>query len=155
MCLVEDDEVAVTVALQPPPLLSTCRQIRSEAFDIWYFENDFAFFITDCDTTLHHRFLNNLVEAKGIDHEPQWNFTVEVDGLNWNNLVNWCSAIHSGELADLEIVQDPSPEMAVIQAATTVARISRSLSWEEVIGQLKVIQVMAGIIDEGWLDGSE
>ena len=155
MCLVEDDETAVTAALQPPPLLSTCRQIRSEARDIWYFGNDFAFLITDCNIILHGRFVKNLIDATGISHDSQWTFAIEVDGIDWNNLVKWCYAIHSGELKPLRFVHGTGPEMAVIQAATRVAQISRRLSWAKVTDQLKGIKVMTRIIDEGWLDRNE
>jgi hypothetical protein len=41
---------------------------------------------------------------------------------------------------------------AIVQAATSIAQKSRGMQWEEVMSLMKELQVVAGRLDDRWLE---
>ena len=66
-----------------PPLLSTCRQIRKEALDIYYQENTFSIHIESCEANYYFRWCRMSEARFHSNHD----FNLE-GGIQWLSLIH-------------------------------------------------------------------
>lgn len=81
--LVDEDEIFITSELKPPSLLSTCRQVRNEALQIYYFANSFAHEIKNCDARLYGKFVKHVLRPIGVYSDSRWGYMCYLDGADW------------------------------------------------------------------------
>ena len=149
MCLVEGSGIRITAALQPPPLLSTCRQIRSEALDIWNYANGFVIDVQNCDTSLYQAYVDNVLNSKlGVNSQGKWELTVHLTGLHWEHLMTWCYAVWAGKLpAPRGKDEDLTDDWMIAKPATNIAQKARGLPWKVVESMLEELRVVAARLD--------
>lgn len=155
LALKEDDFVEITSSRIPPPWLSACKQIRSEALCLWYTSNDFEARIQDCDISLVLAFGTLLDNALGTKATALFQISLLIRGINWNNLLHWCRHIWSGQLQPSPFSEEQqygSPLLKVIQAAHRIAEVGRKNEWNTCKLQLEALRVVAGLSDSKWLD---
>jgi hypothetical protein len=74
------------------------------------------------------------------------------DNVNWDNLEQWCRAIHQGELDGIEAREDGFVDTdAVIYAAHEMARNGKNVEWEDCKVQLNLLRLVAGRLNPNWL----
>lgn len=154
VCVIEVDEIAITPELRPPPLLSTCRQIRRETLPVWHFGNGFEIDIDLYDTTLYQAYIDNILIPQFGDASPsKWRLTIYLAGVHWGNLMEWCRIVWSRKTQAPRVSDDDMiNKWAIVQAATNIAQKSRGMQWEEVMSLMKELQVVAGRLDYRWLE---
>ena len=81
---------------------------------------------------------------------------LQIRGLNWQNLMEWCYYVWEGELNTLTSKdgQDPGPVATAICAAYKIAKLSRAelTSWESCQLQLEALRMVAGRVGSKWLE---
>jgi hypothetical protein len=124
LCLIEGVEIFITSELKPPALLSTCRQIRNEAQQIYYFGNTFAIVMLNCDSTLYRQFTKDVVRPLGIQpDDPRWRSVAELERVDWRNLMSWYRCVWEGKLGGVKFFQT-----LAVMAITTGASFRMQLS---------------------------
>ncbi|KAK3617301.1 hypothetical protein LTR56_025369 [Elasticomyces elasticus] len=145
--------VLVTPDLELPPLLSVCRQVRSESRGIWYNGQKFTHVMSDCNADTMLAWSRHLANI-GIPNPNHWKYQFEFDGEpNWDNLMRWCKTL----CEDGGLRMDPktflSPFQSVIGSACQIARESFDCerSWKECRGLLEILRRTVGKFEKKWL----
>ncbi|KXT05246.1 hypothetical protein AC578_8427 [Pseudocercospora eumusae] len=142
----------ITPTFSPPPLLSVCSQIRSEALKLWVSANIFSITIFDCDVELAKRFQNTFTVSSLV---PHMSFRMK-GSPNWGNLMKWCEAVHDGDTTWFQCKKEGAKGLSVVvTAATRMAGAPGRKGWERVREDLEGWRRVAGMVDEGWLDDDE
>ena len=150
-----EEGVFISRDLKPPGLLSTNRQVRSEAIKIWYLANDFEIHVNNCDASLYRAYLHNVIKpmGHGLSAAFEERLIVGLAEANWEKLKEWCRMVWRGELIYREIEDDDVGDLwAVVSTALTIAGGSRMLPWDVVERQLRGLRYVAGRVDEAWVD---
>ena len=149
MCLVEEGWIRITAALQPPPLLSTCWQIRSEALELWHYANDFAIDVQNRDTSLYQAHVDNVLNSQlCINAQGKWELTIDLTGLHWEYPMTWCHAVWAGNLlAPRGADEDLIDVWMIAKPATNIAQKARGLPWKVVESMLEELRVVAVRLD--------
>lgn len=151
-CL-EEGRIVITRDLKPPPLLSTCRQIRSEATAIWYGQNEFEVTVWDCDASLLNSFYRHQKRLGLLDLAPM-PMHFKLGGFRkWSNLVRWCLDIY--HYRGTRFQDDPARTDAfcvVIAAAHEIVQANRTISWEVCERALESLRLVVFRLDRGWQD---
>lgn len=151
----------------PPPILATCRQIRSETFELWHLGQQVFFQVIDCNTFLYHAYASKIIHSRGENFFRKWsrNVTVEledVDEGSWDYLMEWCHAVWARELLRTTVKLGDGwigvhgyvhPE--VVNMALRLAWDGRAGSWEKGEGQLRQFGRVAIWADRAWEDAEE
>ncbi|KAK5121071.1 hypothetical protein LTR85_005555 [Meristemomyces frigidus] len=147
--LVQASPIVVTKDLKQPHLLSTCRQVRTEAKKIWYNLNKFNVPAWDCDASLLKHFHHFIVTAGGYQGVE---VSVRVHGnKSWSNLVGWCQAVFDDDALAFTFTKEghmPANE-AVIQAAHKIAMTART--WAVCEEGLADLHFLVSKLDADWL----
>jgi hypothetical protein len=149
---------------QQPPLLLTCRQVRSEAIEVFYTITNFLLYIDDCDPTQPIAFCRHLRLAGFSFSEAAISYQICVSGdKDTRNLMKWCRAVWEGKCPafcnedgdGFETVgwKWTDEVRAVVFMATTMVEEYRDLgqSWEKCEKALQRLRVMVGTLDGSWL----
>ena len=151
--MIEEGPIYITTLLKQPALLETSRQLRDEACDILYAQNQFTILIPDCNAWLFVRWLDMV----GNDDEPPSrvpSVDVDTDGIpHWKNLMAWCKAGFDGNaLGLLEAVEkyDEGDKMDAV-IVTAHEYTADSATWEECEQKLLTLQKLAAVLDSRWL----
>jgi len=108
--LVTDEEVAITEAdgIPEPALLSTSKIIRSETYNVFYFENDFC-----CDVQQFNPATLLMADRKVTLHDlsvgiakPGISLKQGHDQRNWGNLVMWLRECLEGRCQSMGLAVD-------------------------------------------------
>lgn len=89
-----------------PSLLATCHQVRHEAYDIYFKENDFRFYITDFDATLLLRWCKTFGRSRiSLVAQPgKYRLFTRMSSppaVKWQNLIVWLKASFRGRCIGL------------------------------------------------------
>lgn len=86
-----------------PKLLAICKQIRAEAAQIYYGENDFNVGIINCDGAWLGDWTTTAWTMLPLTHDENsksFKTNVRMRGdTKWQNLIQWLKVIHSGHAA--------------------------------------------------------
>ncbi|KAK6392664.1 hypothetical protein LTR65_003437 [Meristemomyces frigidus] len=151
--LVEDGPVRVTPLLQQPGLLRTCRQIREEAMKTWLHSNFFWFDVVDCDATLIKAFVKHarqLISTLGLALTLRGG----CDGNgreHWRNLVEWCTAVRSGQAFVVLKSDDLNRMGRVVAAAHAITPDYADCTWQECEKALEHLRFAVGGLEPQWL----
>ena len=147
LCLLNDNqEVHVTKALKLPPLLATYRQIRSEAWQIWCYGNEFVVELMNYDTTLYQAFVP-VIDSLESDGPWRSNMAIVLRGKpTWANLLGWCEAVYDGKLPAVRVDSNVSMSWSIVQAATNIAYEAQTLPWTAVLSQLEGFKIVVGTL---------
>ncbi|KAK3710460.1 hypothetical protein LTR37_010303 [Vermiconidia calcicola] len=153
--LVEQRSIRVTKQLKQPALLLTCRQVRTEALELWYRSNTFKTAIADCDASLHQSFYVHLRKV-GTSVARSARITMSFHGTmcNWDNLARWCYAIWTAQARSLRYRDGLCVDKTVIYAAHNIATECRNdgVDWKTCEKMLKNLRLVAGNEDPEWLE---
>ena len=146
--LVERGVIQITSGLLVPALLSTCRQIRSEAYKIWLTDNNFRLAIESFDGKLAAAWAQLL-----FDHGARKGPAILCSpSQNWSNILLWCEIVHSrGMTLTMSDDSKASKFNAILHAALSVAARCQSVSWSECKKTLESLRSVLANYDEGWL----
>lgn len=151
--------IVITENFKIPALLSTSRQIRAETAQLWLRGNEFQFYVKDCDTKLYVRFIKNILESLTPASRGSftWYSSIELNGVGWSNLVEWCRQVHEGKVAMFKLdsykAGNLSNTWSVVQAALSIAYHCRTLPWGVALTQLKSLRLVAEKLDQAWAAG--
>lgn len=147
--------------LKTPPLLSTCRQLRTECLKIYHQENKFVATVLNCNTRVLQAYLRNVLYPLDEECGEIWNcqtvsLTLSEIGVGcWPNLVDWCHEVWKGKLPLERIGLDGmdlfSWESETVHAALEIAEEGRSLSWEMVLSMLEKVRKSVAAYDGNWV----
>jgi len=143
--------IRVVPQLRPPPLLSACRQIRSEARSIWYLTNIFEMEVHDIDATLINAWARH-TKAIGLyfEHLSQVRWRV-YDSYDWGNLMAWMKAIWAREPTYCQGRASVfCRTTAALFGATRITEDNIDLSWKECAEALDDFRVVLGQFDYRW-----
>ncbi|KAF7192426.1 hypothetical protein HII31_05940 [Pseudocercospora fuligena] len=141
----------ITGTFSPPPLLSVCSQIRSEALKLWLSANVFSITILDCDVSLAKKFQNTFTSTSGLKEAPKMSFRMK-GSPHWGNLMKWCEAVHKGDTTWFQCKKEGAKGLSVVvTAATRMAGTPGRKGWDRVREDLEGWRHVAGMVDEGWL----
>jgi len=146
--------VSRTRPFKVPPLLQVCKQIRNEARNIWYGNNEVWIESKDCDPSpcifwAEHR--------RTLDLDQDIELGIRLQGSpNWRNLAKWCeAAFHDDEFPNEVLSSDtsPAPWPEVLDRALNIALqcSEMNLSWDECEWRLEALRYGAGVYDDRWL----
>ena len=131
---------------KPPPLLQTNSQVRKEAIDIYYLENNMLWSIKDFNIGWTMRW------AKVYNREIIGQSVVTGD-LVWANLVAWLKAFAKGEAHGLD------PEIDLSQRRYTVVGqmfelvrqgLENGLKWNRIKASVECMRVALSVYDDVW-----
>ena len=146
LALIEkDEEIEVDATWQPPALLSTCKQIRSETLHMAYQSNAFIFKITDCDASLFVAF-DKHVESLPEELRDTVSYKIRLFGRDWDNLMVWCRHVWKGEVIALHKRYNATKLWTVVYGATKIAKHAQG-SWKKCKLQLNAFRAVAGKLD--------
>ena len=143
--------VAIDATWRPPPLLSTCKQIRNETLCMVYTCNEFAFTITNCNVSVLAAFEKHVKSLpKELRRRVRYAIRLSGRGRDWENLMAWCRHVWKGEVGTLPKRDNPTNLWTVVYGATTIARHTQG-SWKACKLQLDAFRAVAGKLDDRWL----
>ncbi|SMR41905.1 unnamed protein product [Zymoseptoria tritici ST99CH_1E4] len=151
--LLTDQTTQVTPALHEHALVSTCRQIRTEARRMWFIENRFLIVVTDCDAQLAERWFRLLMTAR-LPSAVDARMTMRWLGKpHWANLMRWCKTIYDHRRPPLfdDLKMTKNTLVAVAVTAVRLVWSGRFQSWPVCQRALEALRGLAGILDEDWL----
>ena len=145
-------------APKEPGLLSVCREIRCDALQIYYQENDFCFDIAGFDATRHINFCKT--DGRKELNKKGSLFTIDEEPGSWPNLKKWLQAFYYGQCAGPSPYPHntagipPSREVAarMFKIVFALATLPEKPSWEVVAEMVEDMRRMSELTQE---DGAE
>lgn len=146
--------------IREPPLLLVCKQIRQEACDLYYYENEFTVKINDYDTTNAVRFNSKIHSARqrGEIEKNLWiNMRASLSSPpHWRNLLTWLRLYHVGALESF-LPKPSEPHSGkigslVIRGIFLFVRAMKTHPWQEVEAILLEQRVVLAKTDARWND---
>lgn len=136
-----------------PPLLSTCRQVRSEAVAIYYAENVFKFYIQKYDSTTAFRFRSTLPELKQQPTQTKDNGYSNTP--HWRNLLMWLQRYHKGEVgrvscAEVQRKASAQEDVVVVGGMFSIVAELSDLPWVRVKKILMAQRAVLEVLDPRW-----
>ncbi|KAF7186355.1 hypothetical protein HII31_12286 [Pseudocercospora fuligena] len=112
MVLLTDDRAPIIVSsrgYEKPALLQTCKEVRREAFSIFYYENQFGIEVPDYDIAIPMKFMDSLNQIWRLPRSHSLRIKVRQDKItahylqissrpNWSNLMTQMRVYHRGSL---------------------------------------------------------
>lgn len=155
LALVQDAEIRIAPSHSPPPepaLLSTCRQVRGEARNIYYQDNTFLFGVSDFDAAMLVTF-----ESRSRTHRRANHSLALGGGPNWANLKAWIRAVFEGRghyfsrRFDDEAVPAPLHEHLAVMCFDVMMRLrARGMEWKQAKGVLEDLHRGMAAADPRW-----
>ena len=141
-----------------PGLLTTCKQIRVEAQQIYYSENTFMVTCTAWNSdlpVLWNRKAKQIGKESGLERQR---LAGHMDGLheaNWNNLIVWLQRYHAGTVTSKTVApsrmpQDHQTARFVISGMFRTVDIMKGKPWTEVLKELEEQRYILRRVDSRW-----
>ncbi|WMI39068.1 uncharacterized protein CLAFUR5_20359 [Fulvia fulva] len=158
LTLSQEEQMDVTeTGFEIPGVLKTCRQIRSEALAIYFYENRFR--VTGASWNSDTLFkLTSTIKSMGLDTEK-----MPVDGRwtlgppSWKNLMLWLQRYHAQELqlrpsrpASMLKIEVKDPVRYAVGSLGVIVDRSRDQSWTRVKKTLDALRPMLIILNRRW-----
>lgn len=151
LVLLSPNKINVRKNFKPPGILAASRQIRSEAWKIFFAQNDFRFIIHSCDGSLVLKWTDTIgLRNARICLQPQGR-------PSWANLFHWMSQAYERNLALPRKIVTPSgahkeKTAAVITAVQNIVAkaVKKKKPWEEVEFALQNIHFAISALDDRW-----
>ncbi|KAK5127468.1 hypothetical protein LTR85_006807 [Meristemomyces frigidus] len=127
-----------------PALLHVNRQVRREAIDMYYQQNEFEFTIANCDASCYLKWCKSTQRRKRSN--LIWRFET-IGNTNWPNLWTWLKAYYHDEcycIEEPESAVGEGDDLAIVRLFRIVRRMKREkASWEKV---RKCLQGVHGVM---------
>jgi hypothetical protein len=149
--LIEPDHIRIDEDMQIPGLFSVCQQTRREAMGMYYLKNTFGAEITDCDVRRCIAFREAIREVLNAANDKSIRISISMNmrGVNWTNLVDWCYSIWKKKICASPFNGSTHVDDKVIFAAHQIAE--NNDSWDNCKKQLVAFRVVAGELNPKWL----
>ena len=137
---------------EQPALLQVNRQIRTEAINIYYHENEFLWLVEDFDATA------TAMWQQSSEARAQASHIFEFEGRRvWDNLFKWLKAFYSDETSGIGPVRLEQGGAEVVVAASHMFEVVRELrsqgrEWEHIRPILECMRKAVGAYDAPWLE---
>ena len=144
--LVKPRTLVNATTFSQPGLLRTCQQIRAEALDIYFLENDFALVVDDFDYSLASAFRRQAGEPRKDKMTVIPNMVHT--SSSWSNLMKWVTAYIEGEVTGSIARASCKDHAYCIAAAGEVFELAiaiRKLPWEDIE---KALVVYKGSVEQ-------
>lgn len=151
-----------TIAFQEPPLLLTCKEIRSEAAPLFFAENTFRVSTDEYKITAYLKWRQVVMAAEKrkeactaatLKHTE----TEGSDSANWTNLVEWLRAVHNGTIhvvifkpSKLQEIHGLGIDVVTVGMIFRVVGNMKSKAWHKVERLLKEFRVVLTMHDPRW-----
>lgn len=147
--------IEINKDLKPPALVQVNRQIRAEAYKLWYLSNQFRFAIRACDTRLYCKFRHwhrRISPATTAGPSFQRANLVLADHVfHWANLVEWRRSDYDDRVLTRSTVAYHISDSTVWKFAKVLSAamllVAKAKSWNEVERGLKALRLVAGALD--------
>jgi hypothetical protein len=150
-----EDEIEIDPPMSPvpeqPSLLQTNRQVRAEASDIYYKENEFVWCIEDFNVEAFVAWSESSRATK------RSTLVMRLDGKpTWANLVWWLGVYCTRKAQGLGFSEEDVHPMVtaaeqLFKLASNLAK--KGLRWEEIKPNLELMREAFGNYDVEWLEG--
>lgn len=152
--LVKDHLISIQKHVElplPPGLLQVNRQIRAEAYQIYYLENNFGFTIRDYDASTLIRWCKVFTS---IEHQKRCMLNI-APSTNFDNLLVWLRVFFERKCGGIEVGKPGEGNRNVEAAASLFEMTARmqqikGMSWSEVKELLEAARQGFAALDPAW-----
>lgn len=140
----------------PPALLQMCRQVRAEAYGIYYRKNTFYFCIEDFDATALIQWCRHFPWESTSKEVENTVFTFYIaPSSDWSDLLQWLEAVFHGQATAIKAIpgfaggNSTDAACALLKMASVMGREGR-LSWRQARRILGIAREGYAAFDAAW-----